>query len=236
MKFLLRVDDVGWTGEEDVYPLKKPDRKGVVMRRFHEALDGVPYLAAVIPNCIDLTSATWIKEKAVKTGMTVALHGYSHKEPKPGDRHEFEGFPNEKVREAICAGQRIIGPTTYYVAPFNSFASSHIESMWHEGIRYIFGREQDWPTPPSPSELAMGVKFIPAWSRIYGALGWVQGSAKKRILDEIDELADQPGIAVMTLHLPWSVARDPEFKHERSLSKNFKKLFITPEKFVAEIK
>lgn len=234
MKILIRVDDFGWTSEEsDNPPLKKTDAGLRIARKFHDALDGIPYLAAVIPAVLDVVGREWLLSKP--KGLTVALHGWSHREPNPGDRHEFEGMSQDEVRGRICSGQGVCGPTPYYVPPFNGLDHAHVPALWHEGIRYIFGREQEWGTPPSPVELANGVKFIPAWARLYGALGWKQGSAEKRLLDVLYDIYDLPGFAVMTLHLPWEHARDPEFKHTRVLQE-FKGHFISADDFVREIK
>jgi hypothetical protein len=237
LKFLLRVDDIGWTSEEsDRPPCKKQDVGLEIAKRFHDALDGIPYLAGVIPAYVDVNGIEWIESEP--KGMTVALHGFGHGEPTPGDRHEFEGKSEDFVRTRIAEGRRIVGPTQYYIPPFNSLNPAHVGALWHEGIRYVFGRELDWPTPPSPYELDHGVKFIPSWSRLYGAIGWQQGAAKRRLLDEIQDIHEfgrEAGVAVMTLHLPWESARDPEFKHTKSLKK-FRDMFITPDQFVAEIK
>lgn len=233
MKIMLRVDDFGWTSEEaENPPMKKRDVGLRLAQRFHAALDGIPYLAAVIPAEVDVEGKKWLESRP--KGMSVALHGWNHSDPT-GDRNEFQGMSADQVRARIALGRTILGSTPFLVPPFNGLDPAHIESMWHEGIRYIFGREQEWPTPPSPVELAKGVKFIPAWTRLYGSLGWIQGAAKARLLDEIYDLYDQPGLAVMTLHLPWMAARDPEFKHVRSLNP-YAGHFIAPEEFVKEIK
>jgi hypothetical protein len=233
VNYLLRVDDFGWTAEEgDRPPTKKADVGLRLARQFHEVLDGMPYLAGVIPACVDLEGVEWLEGEPVN--MTKALHGFTHEDR--GDRHEFEGMSPAIVRDKIAEGHRIIGPTPYYIPPFNSLDHAHIPSLWHEGIRYIFGREQQWETPPSPTELAMGVRFIPAWARLYGALGWQQGAASRRLLDEMELTHDKDGLAVMTLHLPWEFARDPRLQHLRELRRTWKRKFVSAAEFVGELK
>lgn len=233
MKFLLRVDDFGWTDEEsEAPPLKKRDIGLRLAQKFHAALDGIPYLAGVIPSEVDDRGIDWLM--SCPDGLSVALHGWNHSPGK--ERHEFHGLSPDSIRELISRGQKKIGPTPYFIPPFNSFAHAHAAPMWHEGIRYVFGRDQAWASPPSPYELEMGVMFIPAWARLYGALGWKQGSASNRVLDELYVLFPDPGIAVLTLHLPWEAARDPEFKHTKTLARVWREHFVSAEEFVKRIR
>jgi hypothetical protein len=232
VNYVLRVDDFGWTSEEEEYPTKKKDVGLEVAKRFHDALNGVPYLAGVIPAAVDLQGRSWI-ESAPK-GLTVALHGWKH-QTVDKVRSEFHGMDPQGIRTMIDAGQKVVGPTKHFIPPFNAYDEYWGEPLWHEGIRYVWGRELDWPTPPH-AEIRGRQIFIPAWARLYGALAWVQGAAKKRLLDEIELTHDQPGIAVMTLHLPWESARDPKFNHLREMSKTWRGYFISADDFVKEIK
>lgn len=234
MRWLLTVDDYGWTSEEsEKPPMKKRDVGLRIARKFHETLNGIPYVAGIIPAEVDAEGLEWIRSNP--HNMFVALHGYDHSDPT-GDRNEFKGMSESEVRQKVDAGQRVIGPTPYWIPTYNGLNPDQVAAMHHEGIRYIFGREQHWPSPPSTVEMDRGVVFVPRWKCLYGAFGWVQGGANQRLLDEMVDRCEQPGVAVMTIHLPWESARDPEFRHAAVVGKVWRDYFITPEQFIAEIR
>lgn len=229
MILLLRVDDVGFTPEEsDTVSGKRHDVGLSLAKRFYASLQGVPFLAACVPDSIDDVGVGWLKSRP--KGLSVALHGYRH--ATMIQRNEFLNAGDFTIREKISAAQKRIGPTKFYVPPHNVIDAEHVEPLWHEGIRYIFGREEEWPTPPSPREMAKGVRFYPAWARLYGATAWTQGAATEPILDALPKVENAEGKAVITLHVTWQAAKDPDFLSVRVMAQRYGHLFISPEEFV----
>ena len=229
MRFMIRCDDLGLTPESAETPSGKARDKGLgLARRFHAAMQGVPFLGATIPGEVDAEGVEWIRSRPA--GLTVALHGYRH--ATLVQRNEFLNESSAFIREKIAEAQRRIGPTKFYVPPHNQIDAEHIEPLWHEGIRYVFGREQEWPTPPSPVEMARGVMFYPAWSTLYGATAWTQGSATEPLLDVLPKIEHAEGKAVMTLHLPWQSAKDPDFLSVRVMAARYGHMFVSAEEFV----
>lgn len=230
MKFLIRTDDIGMRPEESpIPPGKKWDHGLRLAQAFDAALDGLPWLAACVPMLCDDAGVEWIRGRK---NITVALHGFDHCEVA-GARNEFEGLSVDACREKLDKSQKRVGPTPYFVPPWNAFTEASVEAMWHEGIRHVFGAPTTWPTPPSPVDLARGVRFWPAWWTLYGACGWQQSEEScRRILDTVPALLDIPGRAVLTLHITWEAARDPEFKHVAELAAMIKDHVISAEEFV----
>lgn len=234
MKFVIRVDDVGWSATEAPgrAPMKMPDPGLRIARKFHEAMGGVPYLAGVIPAVLDHDGANWIRGRP--PGMTVALHGWSH-EPSGSVRSEFHGMDPEKIRERIADGRRVVGFTSHFIPPFNAYDDAWGEPMWHEGIRTVWGLESRWPTPPRPEERGRQI-FVPAWAPLYGATRWTQGSAEAPIVDVLDRYAVREGIAVLTLHVTWEAARDPAFEGVRELAGLIRDAAVFPDELLRELR
>lgn len=230
MKFLIRVDDIGMRPEEaPIPPGKKWDHGLKMAMEFDDALDGLPWMAACVPMLCDEDGIARIRSRH---NITVALHGWDHCEVM-GARNEFEGLSVDACREKIDKSQKHIGPTKFFVPPWNAYTSNFVEAAWHEGIRHVFVAPEEWPTPPSPVNMGKGVKFWPAWFPLYGALGWRQSNEScDRILSTIPSLLDHPGRAVLTLHITWEAARDPKFKHVQDLAKMIKDHIVTAEEFV----
>lgn len=233
MKFTVRVDDFAWTPQEaERVPMKKPDIGMRVARRFHEAMQGVPYIAGVIPSCVDEEGRAWLG--SVTHEMTVALHGYTHR-PVDGVMDEFHGMPMEEMRRLLDLGQKRIGHTKHFIAPFNSIERDLPEACWHEGIRYLWGAPSTWVTPPQPHTIFRDVLFIPSWLPLYGATAWSQGGAPIMLRD-IPAMLDLPGLAVLTLHITWEAAKDEAFVGVRALVKVIRDRVVSPEEFCEEAK
>jgi hypothetical protein len=230
MRFVIRVDDFGWTGDGDPEnaPIKRVDRGFVLAKKFHDAMQGVPYLAGVIPSTADPEAVSWIESKPA--GMSVALHGWNH-QMREGARNEFEGMGEEGCRALFSSGMKRIGTTRHLIPPFNAITEPMVRAAWHEGIRFIWGAPSNWNTPPSPYEMEKGVVFVPSWKPLYGACGWGQTPGDRALWQAMAELGNGHGIAVVTLHLPWEVARDPEFKWVRYVVETQRRWIMSPEEF-----
>jgi hypothetical protein len=217
VKFLIRVDDIGMTPEEtSMPPGKKWDHGLKLAQKFDAAMQGVPWMAACVPAMIDEDGIAWLQQSP---HISVALHGWDHCE-EGGCRNEFEGLSVDDCRLKICKGQSRIGPAPFFVPPWNAYTPNFVEGAWHEGVRHIFGAPVEWATPPSPVELERGVKFWPAWNCLYGSLAWQQSpEGCGPIMKMLPSLLGETGRAVITLHITWLAARDPEFVHVREFSK-----------------
>lgn len=225
MKILIRVDDFGMTPQAGLGPLyggRLPDVGLALAQGFHAAMGGLPYMAAVVPAAVDAGGLAWLRGKPA--GLTIALHGWDHRDA--GGRDEFNESNEDGIRKCLDAGRRKLGPTPYFVPPFNAVSDTLFRACYHEGIRYVFGGPVDWPTPPNPMEKAMGVKYIPAWARLYGATRWVQAPGNQVLCTELNmELVRVYSFAVLTLHLPWEFARDPELFGVRDVARRLREFF-----------
>lgn len=231
MRFCIRVDDVGLLDAEAETPSGKAyDGDCAVSRRFHDALQGLPYLAAVVPAALDGDGRKWIRERP--HGMTVAAHGFDH---DASTRDEMHGLSVAGMRDRIARARDVLGPgVACYVPPFNAFESGLAEACWHEGIRSIWGLQSRWPTPPQPWPIYRDLVFVPAWDVLYGATRWEQ-SGQRRLLTMINYgLLSLPGIAVLTMHTTWEMSRDPEFKGVRELVGAIRDHVITPDAYLQE--
>lgn len=226
MKFAIRVDDFGWKPTKEG---KERDLGLQEARRFHECFAGFPYLGAVIPADADEEGRAWIATKPA--GLTVALHGWDHSTPG-GARNEFEGFSIDAMREKLEAGQKRVGPTPHFVPPFNSISPGLAEACFHEGVRYIWGAPVRWDTPPSPIELDKGVRFLPSWDRFYAATRWQQGD-QAPLLAQLSGnwWKSAPGLACITLHITWELARDHQLRGVRELVSLVAEHLVTPYHF-----
>ena len=232
MRCVIRVDDAGWTHEESARPpIKKPDPGLRLAQRFHAAMGGLPYLAGVIGAAIDEDGAAWLATKP--TGLIPAVHGWDHGAKKPAERDEFYGKVGAEVRDRIAATRRVIGPTPHLIPPYNAASDELLVPAWHEGIRYVWGQESAWPTPPQPYRRGP-MWFVPAWAPLYGGSTFRQGAAPS-ILDTVESgVLDLPGTAVATLHIPWEAARHPDFDGVKRLVERLHSHALHPDEFVAE--
>lgn len=227
---VVRCDDLGWTPEEAATPpIKLPDRGLELAQRFHDAMQGVPYLAGIIGACVDEDGAAWLASKP--EGLVHAVHGWDHGASRPDVRDEFADLGASEIRERISLARNIIGETAHLIPPYNAVASNLPEAAWHEGIRYIWGQESEWPTPPQPYEHGR-VWMIPAWAPLYGGSTFRQGTSAA-ILDTL-AMIDVPAPAVLTVHLPWEAARHEDFRGVRRLIGDIAKHVVHPDEFVAE--
>lgn len=236
MKIALRVDDLGWTADEiDPAPMKAPDIGLRLAQRFHAAMQGLPYLGAVIPACVDSEGAAWLRSQA--KGLTVALHGWNHG-CRNGVESEFHGMDLEQCRQSIYSGIKVLGETSHLVLPFNHYEPELAEACYLEGVRYIWGggshdqpSPATWPTPPQPYPLGR-VIFVPSWRPLYTATLWRMGPDDESLEHRLLEFIDLPGKAVLTLHITWEAAKSKDFSGVRWLVNQIGDRVITVEQYI----
>lgn len=244
MKLCIRVDDLGWTDQESANPPAKTADVGLELaQKFHAAMQGRPYLGAVIPAAIDDDGRAWLASKP--DGLTIALHGWSH-DSGGGAFSEFHRDDTDAVREKIAKGQqRIFGKesenwTRHFVAPFNAYTPTLLDAMWHEGIRYAWGgtapntrAPSSWPTPPQPFEVGR-MLFVPSWDPLYSATYWRMSAGAEPLMDVLPGVIDLPGKAVLTLHLPWELSKGgPSFGGVSDLVDRYGHAMISAEEYLA---
>lgn len=226
----VRVDDIGWTSESSSRPpLKLSDEGLQIARDFHEAMSGVPYLAGVIPAYVDPPGWKWLKSLS-EHEITLALHGFDHGTKRPNERDEFSGLTSKQVRDAIEMGQkRLPRPTRHFIPPYNAMPP-RLTDLHQEGIQYLWVAPRSWDTPPAPYESGP-LWIIPAWSHLYGATRWAQAKGDPIVNERI---RDHPLLApaVVTLHITWEHARDPQFHGVREFARLIRDRAVTPDEFV----
>lgn len=234
MIFAIRVDDYGFTATETAHPPRKTRDVGLACaRRFHAAMGGLPYLAGIIAAEVDADGGAWLASKP--EGLTTAIHGFHHSYNETPGVSEFAGKTIAQTRDIIEHCRRIIGPTPHLIAPFNKTPRSLLDACGFEKVPWVWAEPSSWPTPPSPHYEENGVWYIPAWARLYGAAGWAQGASTRALVDEARALRGVEGVAVLTLHLPWELARDPEFDAVKRLADAVADSVVSPDEFVSRI-
>lgn len=234
MRILCRCDDFGWSTEaSDTPPIKLPDTGLALAQRFHEAMGGSPYLAGVIAKCVDDEGRAWLQSKPA--GLTVALHGWDHGAWQPRERDEFSALSETQSRERIELCQRKVGPTPYWIPPYNSLAPVFLATAWHEGVRYVFSGPSGWPTPPSPYQVER-LWIVPAWAPLYGGSRFRQGESPS-ILESLSKVdLDKPGHAVITLHIGWEADKHEYFDGVRELVDRVREHLVTPDEYIGGIR
>ena len=229
MKFCIRVDDLGFLPTDP----KKSDDGLALAQRFHEAMQELPYLGAVIPSTVNQVGVNWLRSNP--EGLTLALHGWNH-EKSDGVESEFRNLSGDECRKRICAGRLWLlgnqGVIPHFVPPWNALEPNLIEACYHEGIKYIWGEPSNWPTPPQP--YAMGrITFVPSWKPLYAATAWRMSTDTPPLSETLLTLLDQPGKAIITLHITWEAAKCNDFRGMRWLVEKIKDRVISPEEYLA---
>lgn len=214
MIFTIRVDDVGWTATPaDEAPLKLPDASLELARRFHAALGGLPWLAAVIPATLDRDGAKWLRDN--RGDIELAIHGWDHRRVDGLDS-EFRGIPEERCRAMLRHGLEVVeAPVRHFVPPFNALEPELASALPKEGFEVLWGGISDAPEVPFT---AHGMAYIPAWRRLYGATRRRMSGSAPPLIGEIPPILDAPGFAVITLHLTWEAAAFDGFAGVRELA------------------
>jgi hypothetical protein len=229
----VRVDDIGWQSSN------KRDRGLELAQKFHEAMAGQPYLAAVIPGALDRDGVDWLTSSPAC--VTVALHGLVHQRSEDDVASEFRGMDLEKCRNLICRGKRILEnmPIKHMVLPFNAYEPQLDEACYLEGIRWIWGGANhstvvpsSWPTPPQPYPLGR-LGFVPSWAPTYAATHWRMGADDVPLCETLPRILEWPGKCVLTLHITWEASRSRDFAGVRWLSETISNHVITIEEYLA---
>ncbi len=227
MRIALRVDDVGWTPVEIKRgnPAKQPDQGLELARRFHAALQGLPYLAGIIPAALDDAGVEWLATKP--QGMTPALHGCDHGLAADGSPSEFWGLRRSEIRSRMIAGKSMLRraglDTEHLILPFNAWEDMLEPVCVEQGIGYVWGGGNhevktpgDWPTQPQPYPLGR-ITFVPSWRPLYAACWHQLGPDDRPLKGVLPRLLDWPGRSIITLHITWE-AKCPEFEGVRWLA------------------
>lgn len=204
------MDDIGWKSNGTT------DEGLSIAQSFHAAMSELPYLAAVIPSSIDAAGAEWLQSKP--EGMTVGMHGYSHRPAVTDGRSEFAGMSEKRIRDRIAAGnQKLGGIAEHFILPWNAYEADFAEAAYHEGVRYIWGAEDHgtsspstWPTPPQPYSLGR-ITFVPAWLLTYGVTIGKMSREDIPLCGTLPVLIDRKGKAVITLHITWEYSKSATF-------------------------
>lgn len=236
----IRVDDIGWTATEAANPpMKQPDTGLRLAQRFHEAMQGRPYLAAIIPAAVDDEGLEWLRSHP--QGLIPALHGWDHSVSN-GVRNEFHGLSQNDMRVAIDRGRKRLDlDVVHFVPPFNGCEPELAEACVFEGVKYIWGgashkepAPSGWATQPPPYPWGR-VTFVPSWRRAYGATRWKMSDDDVPLVSIADELVQMPGRVLVTMHIPWEMAKGGEdFSGVRELVELIGELVVTPEEWLGE--
>jgi hypothetical protein len=196
--------------------MKAPDHGLELARRFHAAMQGIPYLGAIIPACVDADGVAWLQSRP--DGLTAALHGWDHY-PPGGVRSEFHNCNLDGARALLERGRHHLGlgDLAHFVPPFNAVEEVLPEACYLEGLHYIWGggshgvaQPSDWATQPPPYPLGR-VTFVPSWAPTYGATRWrMSAEGPPPLLETLPALLEREGCAVVTLHICWEAAHDAE--------------------------
>lgn len=233
MKFVLRVDDIGWTAEPEAEkPLKKPDRGLVIAKRFHEAFGGLPWIGGVIPEALDDAGRAWLR--TAPEGFTIAMHGVTHRRTDGFDS-EFRTLSTAQCENLLIAGKALLGvKTRHFIPPFNVADPELIPALERTGFSVIWGQYEQAPVPPRPHGTSL--RYVPSFFPLYSATLASMGAGQPPILSNLPKYIDAPGYAVITLHISWELAKcdQSNFQGIRELARQIEKNVITPERYLEE--
>jgi hypothetical protein len=223
VKLVLRVDDVGWN------PDKSADRGLRFAQKFHEAMNGIPFLAAVIPACLDDDGRSWLRSGPA--GVTVAMHGYKHLPAREGEPSEFYTLTYRQCLQAIREAKKELSiKTRHFVAPWNHYTDELHDALAIEGFDSRWTGPENGGNPPG----LYGGSFIniPCWRTLSGAFRWKMGPEDQALLDVIPGVSDRPGKAVACLHITWEGCKGEDFRGVREFVQKFSECVITPDEYL----
>lgn len=227
---MIRVDDVGWTpASTSEPPIKVPDRGLYLARRFNRAMDGVPWLAGVIPSALDDDGRKWLAQRP--GNVTVAMHGVTHRRVDGVDS-EFRGMDYHRCKIELLEGLVELGvKTQHFIPPFNAIEPHLIEALVDTGFRSVWGQFEAIPRPPRPMD---GLTFVPSLYELYSATLVSMGHGQLPLLDVLPFVMSRPGYAVITLHITWEAARcdTEDFEGVRELVKLARSHVVSPEDYL----
>lgn len=230
MKFVLRLDDVGWTEKpEKELPLKKPDGGLALAQRFCKAMGGAPWLAGVIPDALDKDGVAWLRSRP--KGLTVAMHGVTHRRVDGVDS-EFRGYSRPRCTVELESGKIKLGvKTRHFIPPFNALEPELREALPVSGFSVVWGHYSQDPQPPRQEG---SITFVPSYYPLYSATLVTMGAGPAPLVDTIPYLLGRPGALVITLHLPWEAAKcdGADFEGVRELMGILGGNVISPEEYL----
>lgn len=227
MKVVVRVDDVGWKPPEGE---DRQDNGLDLFHKFHAAMSGVPFLAAVIPACLDDAGRQWLESKPA--GLTVGMHGVDHQR-EGGNCGEFSWLQKEQVVDRVKLGLSLMpAGVEHFVAPWNDYGEHLHDVLALAGVKYHW-TEPEYSENPSWIERKQDYSIIPAWAPLYGCIAWPSGPGQSPMLERIPEIMKREGRAVLTLHITWEASRGGEFTGVQWLVANYRHLILTPEEYLS---
>ena len=237
LKVCIRVDDVGWGSESiEPWPHKKLDVGLRLAQQFHAAMQGLPYLGAVIPKALDKEGLAWLHSQPC--GFTGAVHGYCHDAPNRVC-DEFLRLEFAEIRRRVSyARDYCCLPYRHFVSPFNTYTDTLTDALVAEGFRYL------WMGPVDRRYLPMRCfddyngplpTLIPAWLPLYGCSCARMQSTERPLLDVWPGIKDEEGRAVLTLHLPWELAKNPSFDGLKNLVDMIHDHVMSPEEYIGDL-
>lgn len=232
MKFVIRVDDIGWTAEPaEEKPLKKPDAGLRHAKRLHEALGGIPWLAGVIPAALDNEGRAWLASRP--PGLTVAMHGVTHRRTDGFDS-EFRGRTTPDCEGALRRGIDLLGmKTRHFIPPFNCADPELMLALRATGFEAVWGQYSTMITPPSKVQ---GLTFVPSLFDLYSSTLAGMGPGQEPLVGKINQFLAADGYAVITLHVTWELAKCDQgnFQGVRELCRRLEDRVISPDRYLQE--
>jgi hypothetical protein len=223
------VDDCGFLPTDA--PKKLPDKGLVLMKAFHLAMQGMPYLGAVIPACLDREGRDWLESQP--KGLTVAMHGFRHQQIRPGLQSEFAEVGFVKCDSWIEAAKKMLKvPTQHFVAPFNSYTTDLSNALLRHGFNIHWMGISESPDIPM-IKWEPGLTEIWCWSPLYSATLWKMSPESIPLVRTLPSVIGRPGTAVICLHITWEAAKcDNDFTGIRWLVDQVGDRLISPDEFL----
>ena len=225
MKFVILTHDVGWTSTAiQPEPLKAPDVGLELAKRFNDAMQGEPWLAAVIPTCLDDEGRKWIAEQY---NIRCALHGVTHQ------RGEFDDDTRETMKEKLVKAMIDFPFTNHFVPPFNKVKAKMLKVLPEIGLENLWsGNSMEDPVLDEET----GLLVIPCHPALYSTTKWIMDPKMIPLVKTLPKLKDEPGAGVITLHLPWEHAHDPTFSAVAEMVQFIKDDIISPDAYALALR
>lgn len=185
MKFLIRVDDVGWNTEH------QKDHNLELFKRFYDQVDGhnVHLVLGVISSMCSDKEISFLK---TLTNVEIALHGYEHSGESIGDSEFFNKSRKERLLR-IRSGLDILKDFNVrcFIPPHNYYDDELIKLLKKCSIKYFTGMDE------SSIRYINDLVYIPTGKKLC--------EKSYQLLKVIDELINSEIDVVkgLTLHCTW---------------------------------
>ena len=200
-------------------------------RRFHAALGGLPWLAGVIPTALDDEGREWLRSRP--EGLTVAMHGVTHRRAGGFDS-EFRDMNTVEVAKELRRGLSLLGvPARHFIPPYNALEPQLVEVIRNSDLEVVWGHYDTCPKPPIHHGRHT---FVPSFFNLYSATTCSMGPGQAPVIDAVHQFIPGNGFAVITLHLPWELAKSDQndFNGVRELARVIKDYVVTPDWYAEE--